>query len=136
VESLSAKHDDGTIDSLQRAGAGTDLDPAQLERLYWDEIRRVTRGVARYSRGAIRVAGIGPALLRFGPRVDGGRPIVGGLFARRPGGRIAWQAGEGETAVVVEGFAPLLAGPLWRLETRLHQAVGRRFLARVARESD
>jgi hypothetical protein len=34
----------------------------------------------------------------------------------------------------VEGFAPLLQGSLWRLELSFHDLVGRRFLARVARE--
>jgi hypothetical protein len=134
MESVSVKHDDGTIDTFQRARVGSDLGPAQLERLYWDEIRRGTLGVARFSRSAIRVAGLGPAILRFGPLVDGSRAISGGLFARRPGGTITWEAAHDRTLVSVEGFAPLLAGPLWRVEAWLHDRVGRRFLARVARE--
>jgi hypothetical protein len=134
MESVSVKHDDGTIHSSQRVHARTDLEPAQLERLYWDEIRRATLGVARFSRDGIRVAGLWPVILRFGPLLDGRRAIVGGLFARRAGGTIGWQGGE-DTAVTVEGFAPLLGGPLWRVEARLHDLVGRRFLARVARET-
>jgi len=39
VERVSVKHDDGTIDSFQRAQVGSELDSTQLERLYWDEIR-------------------------------------------------------------------------------------------------
>jgi hypothetical protein len=37
--------------------------------------------------------------------------------------------------VDVAGFSPLLRGPLWRIESLLHDLVGRRFLARVAREA-
>ncbi|MGZ4333707.1 MAG: hypothetical protein ACXVZL_07380 [Gaiellaceae bacterium] len=132
---MSVKHDDGTIDSCQRAHVGADLDSAQLERLYWDEISRVTLGAARFSRGAIRVGGVGPALLRFGPPADGGRAIAGGLFARRAGGTIRWHADGDHAAVAVEGFVPLLRGPFWRVEAWLHDLIGRRFLARVAREA-
>jgi hypothetical protein len=39
------------------------------------------------------------------------------------------------TAVIVQGFAPLLGGPFWRFEEWFHDLVGRRFLARVAREN-
>ena len=128
------KHDDGTIDTLQRAPVDSRLEPAQLERLYWEEIRRVTLGAARFTRGAIRVGGFWPALLRFGPLVDGRRAISGGLFARRAGGTIAWHADGEQASVTVEGFAPLLGGALWRLEAWFHDVVGRRFFARVARE--
>jgi hypothetical protein len=135
LESVSIKHVDGTIDSLQRAHLGSELDPARLERLYWDEIRRMTLGATRFSRGAIRVGGVWPALLRFGPLVDGRRSISGGMFARRAGGTIGWHADAEHTSVAVEGFAPRLRGPLWRLEARLHDVIGRRFLAAVARET-
>ncbi len=135
MESVSIKHDDGTVDSYQRAHVGSELDAAHLERLYWEEIRRVTLGAARFSRGAIRVGGLWPVILRFGPLVDGRRPIAGGLFARRPGGTISWQAECEHTSVSVEGFAPLLRGPFWRVEARFHDLVGRRFLVRVARET-
>src|SRR5215212_3596135 len=123
IESVSVKHDDGTIDSFQRARVGSELDSTQLERLYWDEIRRVTLGAARFSRGAIRVGGFWPVILRLG------------LFARRAGGTIGWQADGEHTAVIVQGFAPVLGGPLWRVEAWFHDLVGRRFLARVARKT-
>jgi len=135
IESVSVKHDDGTIDSFQRGHVGSELDSAQLEHLYWDEIRRVTLGAARYSRGAIRVGGFWPVILRFGPLVDGRRPITGGLFARGAGGTIGWQADGEHTAVIVQGFPPLLGGPFWRVEAWFHDVIGRRFLARVARET-
>jgi len=128
-------HDDGTFDSFQRAPVGSALDAAVLERLYWDEIRRVTLGAARFSRGALRVAGIWPALLRFGPVVGGRRAIAGGVFARRAGGTIGWSANHEQTSVAVEGFVPLLRGPLWRFEAWLHDVIGRRFLERVIRET-
>ena len=134
MECVNVKHDDGTIDSRQRARVGAALDAASLERLYWDEIRGVTLGVARFSRDAIRVLGFGPAMLRFGPLVGDRRAILGGLFARRPSGTIAWAADGEHASVSVEGFAPLLRGPLWRVEVWFHDQVGRRFLARVARE--
>ena len=134
IESVSVKHDDGTIDSFQRAHVGSELDSTQLERLYWDEIRRGTLGAAKFSGGAIRIGGFWP-ILRFGSLVDGRRPIAGGLFARRAGGTIGWQADGEHTAVIVEGFAPLLGGPLWRVEAWFHDLIGRRFLARVARET-
>jgi hypothetical protein len=105
IESVSVKHDDGTIDSFQRWHVGSKLDSTQLERLYWDEIRRVTR------------------------------PITGGLFARGAGGTIGWQADGEHTAVIVQGFPPLLGGPFWRVEAWFHDVIGRRFLARVARET-
>jgi hypothetical protein len=135
LKSANVKHDDGTIDSFQRGHVGSELDSTQLERLYWDEIRRVTLGAVRYSRGAIRVGGFWPVILRFGSLVDGRRPITGGLFARRAGGTIGWQADGEQTAVIVKGFPPLLGGPFWRVEAWLHDVIGRRFLARVARET-
>lgn len=134
MESVTVKHDDGTIDSLQRALVGSRLEPARLERLYWEEIRRVTFGATRFTRGAIRVGGFWPALLRFGPLVDGRRVISGGLFARRSGGTIAWHADGVQASITVEGFAPLLGGSLWRVEAWFHDLVGRRFFARIARE--
>lgn len=134
MESRSVKHDDGTIDTEQRARTGAELDAARLERLYWDEIRRATFGLAQFKRDAVRGFGVWPVFLRFGPAAGGRRPIAGGLFARRAGGTIAWQADAEHTSVTVEGFAPLLSGPLWRLEAWFHDRVGRRFLARVARE--
>jgi hypothetical protein len=135
MESVSVMHDDGTFDSYQRAHVGSTLDAARLERLYWDEIGRVTFGAARFSRDALRLAGIWPPLLRFGPVIGGKRVISGGLFARRAGGTIGWSADDEHTSVAVEGFVPLLRGPFWRGEAWLHDAIGRRFLSRVARES-
>jgi hypothetical protein len=119
----------------QRAPIATRVDSSQLEQLYWDATRRVTLGSVRFSDGALRLLGVWPVLLRFGPLVDGRRAILGGLFARRPGGTIEWRADGVHVVVEVVGFAPLLRGPLWRIELWLHDLVASRFLAYVAREA-
>jgi hypothetical protein len=134
MESVSVKHDDGTIDTAQRAPVGVALDAVRLEQLYWEAIRRVTLGLARFSGDAVRLLGLWPVFLRFGPLVHGRRAILGGLIASRPGGTISWRADGVDAAIEVEGFAPLLGGPLWRLEVALHDQVATRFLALVARE--
>ena len=134
MESVSVKHEDGTIDTCQRAEVGAVLDAPRLEQLYWAEVRRASVGLARFSRGAVRLLGVWPTLLRFGPLVDGRRAILGGLFARRPGGAIAWRADGVHASVAVEGFAPVLRGRLWRLQSHVHERAGKRFLARIARE--
>jgi hypothetical protein len=126
--------EDGTIDVLQRARLGLVVDVTRLEELYWGAVARATFGIARFSGNAIRVVGRWPVLMRFGPSVEGRREILGGWFARRPGGTIAWRCDAEYLSVEVERFAPLLRGPLWRLESMLHQRVGRLFLARVELE--
>jgi len=134
VDTVSVMREDGTVDMLQRARLGIVVDAVRLEQLYWGEVARATFGLARFSGNAIRVAGGWPALLRFGPTVDGRREIRGGWFARRPGGTIAWRCDGEYLSVAVEGFAPLVRGQLWRLETMFHERVGRLFLARVKLE--
>jgi hypothetical protein len=133
MESVSVEHEDGTVDTTQRAPVGVVLDGVRLEQLYWDAARRATRGLVRFSGSAVRLLGVWPVFLRFGPLMGDRRVILGGLMARRPGGTIAWRADGVYAAVEVEGFAPLLRGPLWRLELASHDLVGRRFLALVAR---
>ena len=133
MTSETTRHEDGTVDIVQRAPATAQAAEEQLERLYWSALRRATFGVARFERNAVRVAGLWPALLRFGPMAGGVRPIVGGMFARRPHGSIRWEANGSEVVVAVERFAPLLRGPLWRFESWFHDVVGRRFLQSAAR---
>lgn len=127
------RHDDGTVDVVQTGASSWDAAPAELEEIYWRELRGATLGSVRFARDAVRLLGIWPPLLRFGPAADGARPIVGGLFVRKPHGVIRWAAGDGAVVVAIERFAPLLRGPLWGLESRLHDLVGRRYLARAAR---
>lgn len=135
VEGGSVVREDGTISTYQRESFGIAVDVTRLERLYWREVSRATFGLAQFSGDAIRMAGRWPVLLRFGPAVNGRRKILGGWFARRPGGTIAWRSDGLHVSVEVEGFAPFLRGPLWRLESLLHARVGRQFLARVERET-
>jgi hypothetical protein len=135
MESVSVTHASGTIDTRQRELFAAAVDVVRLEVLYWDAVRRVTVGWVRFSRDALRLFGVWPVLLRFGPLVEGRRAILGGWFARRPGGTIEWRADGVHVAVEVVGFMPLLRGPLWRIESWLHDRVGSRFLARVAREA-
>ena len=132
MQTRLTQHDDGTVDIVQSAPGDAGLTPELLEAIYWREVRRATFGLARFSRQGVRVLGLWPVLLRFGPRFDGARPIVGGIFARRPHGVIRWAATDGQVLVAVERFAPLLRGPLWRFESWFHDVVGRRYLARAA----
>jgi hypothetical protein len=127
-----------------------------LARAYWCEVERFTRGGVRVRAGSsgveLRLLG-GPALLRFGPArtvVEASAvlctySIVGGLLARRAGGSLVFgQTGDGPVEIQsrVEGFHPRLAArpglPAWtgalytKAQARLHDAIGRRFLAHLA----
>lgn len=133
MESRTTRHADGTVDVVQSLEAGSVRPAADLQRLYWQEVRRVTLGLVRFRGDAIRILGLWPTLIRFGPFRDGTRPIVGGLFSRGRQGRIRWAADGTTIVVAVERFAPLLRGPLWEAESWFHGLVGRRFLARAAR---
>jgi hypothetical protein len=131
----TTRHEDGTVDIVQLGPATGAFSPGELERLYWRALHEVTFGLVRFSRGAVRIAGVWPVLLRFGPPVTGTRPILGGLFARTPAGSIRWSSSGAEVLVAVEGFAPRLRGPFWRFESWFHDVAGRRFLALVAGRS-
>ena len=133
METLTTRNEDGTFDIVQRARAAGAPSGDELQRLYWREVRATTFGLVRFSRGAIRVLGLWPTLLKFAPAVEGRRDIVGGMFARHPYGAIAWSADRGEIVVSLEQFAPRLRGPFFRAERWFHDVVGRRFLARAAR---
>ena len=129
----------------------------ELARAYWLEVERLLHGLvrvhARDGRVEIRLLTRGPALIRLGgPRVTVGRgrvacryPIEGGLLTRVPAGALTLEQVAGETVELrssVAGFHPRLAArpgfPRWtgvlypRVQARLHDAVGRRFLARLA----
>ncbi len=136
METRTTRYEDGTVDIVQTDAAAHSQTPDVLESIYWQELRRATFGLARYSRGAVRLFGLWPALLRFGPAVDGSRPIVGGLFAQKPHGVIRFWSADGHVVVAVERFAPLLRGPFWRFESWFHDLVGRRYLARAAKRGD
>lgn len=133
MNTLTRRNDDGTFDVVQRANIGGDLPNDELQRLYWCEVRSTTFGLVRFSRGAIRLFGVWPVLIAFGPTIGGRREIVGGLFARHPYGAIAWSGDQGEASVSLEEFAPRLRWWFFEVERWFHDVVGRRFLARAAR---
>ena len=164
-ESVEERSADGAISSAQRAVFAEPVAPMteegarMLSGMYWREVERTTGGLIRARMSAdgleLRLAGRGPALLRFGPgsvsaapsAIACSHPIVGGLLARRPCGLIRFEqrAQGGDVLVVsaISGFHPTLAArpgaPAWtgelykRVQSRLHVAVGRRYFARLAR---
>jgi hypothetical protein len=137
-----------------RAGA------SRLGSAYWREVERSTLGTVRVRGTAVslelRVLGRGPVLLRFGvAQVEVGPtgvsctfPILGGLLARGAGGELAFdhqRASGWQLRLAIRGFSPRLVGrrgsPSWtglvysQVQARLHRAIGRRYIARLARES-
>ena len=124
---------DGSYDIVQRGTAPGAFSPETLQTIYWRALGASTFGLVRFKRDSVRILGVGPVLLRFGPMRDGRRSIVGGVFSRKPYGAIRWLAKDGEIAVEVERFSPLLKGPLWRLELWLHHLVGCRYLVLAIR---
>ena len=136
METAVTQRPDGTFDIVQtRAGARGRSPPRRCRSFYWRALSASTFGLVRFRRDSIRILGVGPVLLRFGPLRDGRRPIVGGVFSRKPYGALRWLAAGGEVVVEVERFAPLLKGPFWRLEIWLHDLVGRRYVVLAARSA-
>lgn len=132
-----------------------------LARAYWLEVERLFHGLVRVREAdgvvEIRLLARGPVLLRLGgPHVvaRGTRAgcrfsIDGGLLARAAGGTLRLEQVGGDEVELrssVAGFHPRLAArpgfPRWtgvlypRVQARLHDAVGRRFLGRLARDED
>lgn len=132
METVTVRNDDGSFDIAQRAQVGSKAASEDLQRLYWQAVRASTLGAVSFSRGALRVLGVWPRLVAFGPSDGERRPIVGGLIARKPYGSVLWRPAAEETTVAVERFTPRLRGPLFRLERRFHDRVGRRFFRRLA----
>jgi hypothetical protein len=129
----------------------------ELGRAYWDEVEGFLHGLVRIRAHAqgpqLTLGRRGPVLLRFGPAevraepalVACRYPIEGGLLARAPGGSLTLAEVGGDTVELrssVTGFHPRLGArpgfPAWtgglytRAQARLHDAIGRRFLARLA----
>lgn len=132
----------------------------RLGEVYWREVERSTLGVVRARTDlaglTVRLLGIGPALLRFGhpehevspSRVSCLYPIRGGVLASAASGAISFtQAGlrDVEVSSAITGFFPRLATRRrWRrwdgllylqVQARLHDALGRRYFARLWREA-
>ncbi len=141
---------------VERSAAGAKL----LGEVYWHELQRSTLGVIRIRRSVdgldVRLLGVGPTLLRFGPPehlvsstvVRCLYPIRDGLLVRSPGGSISFtQTGSDvvEVSSAIAGFFPRLAarhqGRHWRgllypqVQARLHVALSRRYFARLAQET-
>jgi hypothetical protein len=139
---------------VTRDGAG------RLGSAYWHEVERSTRGAVRARRTTEGVElcffGRAPALLRFGgPEIQVDPtgisctyPVLGGLLARGPGGELVFEQRRSPAWCVrtlVRDFSPRLAGRPgragWRgfvyyqVQARLHRAIGRRYVARLVRES-
>jgi hypothetical protein len=144
----------GPVVSVTRDGA------RRLGSAYWREVERSTRGAVRARRTPesveLRVFGRAPALLRFGApeiRVDPSGvsctyPVVGGLLARGAGGELVFEQRRIAAwclRTLVRDFSPRLAGRAggagWtgfvyrQVQARLHRAIGRRYVARLVRES-
>jgi hypothetical protein len=140
---------------VTRDGAG------RLGSAYWNEVERSTRGAVRARRTPesiveLRLFGRPPALLRFGaPEIEVEPtgisctyPVLGGLLARAAGGELVFEQRRSPTWCVrtlVRDFSPRFAGRPgragWRgfvyhqVQARLHRAIGRRYVARLVRES-
>ncbi len=129
----------------------------ELGRAYWDEVEGFLHGLVRIRTRAegpeLTLGRRGPVLLRFGPAevraepalVTCRYPIEGGLLARARGGSLTLAEVGGDIVELrssVTGFQPRLGAPpgfpAWtgslytRAQARLHDAIGRRFLARLA----
>jgi hypothetical protein len=165
-ETWHRQTEDGAVESEQRvalSGPVVEFSNAGAERLgrvYWHEVRLVTRSLVQARQGTssveLRLFGAGPALLRFGgPTIEATEtlaccsyPIEGGLLARRPRGEITFaQTGGSAPAVrsTIRGFFPRLAAregrPTWtgalydQLQSRAHIAISRRYFARLISEA-
>jgi hypothetical protein len=153
--SVQGRGPDGAIDSDERVTAARPVversegGALSLGDRYWREVSRASRGFARArattSAVELRLLGRGPCLLRFGhPETSAAGevvfcryPILGGLLARRAGGSITLSQtadDEPELRAAVTGFVPRLRG-LYRLQSRVHLAIGRRYFRRLIAEA-
>ena len=153
------RRSDGAIESTQRmvaprpvvdrTGEGARI----LGAAYWREVERLTRGLvqarSRASGLELRVARLGPTLLRFGTpqlsvtadAVSTTYPITGGVLARRAAGSITLSMRGGADGVelrsAIAGYYPTLAArpgaPTWtgelydQIQARIHARVSRRY---------
>src|SRR5579859_302597 len=146
---------------LERPVVPFSIDGArELGRSYWSVVERSTLGAVRQQERAdrveLRLFGWGPVFLRFGePRLEADvsraachYPIEGGLLARRPGGWLSFEQVRGddlELRSTIAGFHPRLAvnptGRHWRdalykqVQSRIHEAIGRRYLSSLRKRA-
>jgi hypothetical protein len=150
------RHADGAIASDESVAIGSAVTAPSheaarfLAERYWLAVARASSGLVRSRttrRGVeLRLLG-GPCLLRFGlPEAsydaDGvccSYTILGGVLARRPGGRLILSERirpEPGLRAAVEGFFPRLGLRHYeRLQHRLHVAVSRRYFAALTAEA-
>ena len=145
--------------ALARPAVGaTERGAGDLAGAYWSEIRSLTRGLVRVRttvRGVdVRLAGL--TLFRFGPAattvtaelVECRFAILGGLLAKEEAGALVFvqRSSPGlELEVAVTDYVPFLSSERERrsvrrfvyrqVQERLHRAIGRRYLARMAARS-
>ena len=143
--SVQERGTDGAIESDERVRVSRAVVPATqagarlLGERYWLTVRRASFGLVtlRASRRGSVLRFAGAPLLRFAPAelaagTGGVRcsfPILGGLLARRAGGRLVLsQSNDNELRAALTGFVPRLgARPYDRLERRMHVAISRRY---------
>lgn len=123
----------------------------ELGSRYWREVERTSHGAIRLctvgEELGLRLLGVGPVLLRFGPPEvmvddDGVRcryPIRGGVLARRPTGSITLSQRDSEPpelCAAVVGFVPRLGRtPLYdQLQRRVHVGFSRRYFHRLLQD--
>ena len=134
----------------------TERGASELADAYWAQIRRLTRGLARRADrrvaapscacGALRSSGSGRRRRRSRPElVECRYAIVGGLLAKEEAGSLAFAqrtAPRLELEISVTDYVPFLSSRrelcslrrfVYRqVQERLHAAIGRRYLARMA----
>ena len=153
--SSEARSEDGAVESKQQVWVArpvvetSESGGRELGMRYWREVQRTTRGLVRVrisSSGVqIRVAGYGPAVLRFAPAqvsveadaVTCVYAITGGLLSREPTGTITFSqrllADRVQLESAIAGFHPTLAArpgaPDWtgelykRVQARIHVGI-------------
>jgi hypothetical protein len=122
--------DDGKVAIDESVAMSSPITGKALEKSYWADIDALTFGLLRVRDNSIV---LGPfELIRLGrPKVTRNSvqwPIVGGLLARSPGGRLRFEALYGRLVATVDGYEPMLPRviysltqlPIHRLWTRLH----------------
>ena len=118
------------VHSIQEATL-PELPPEERDRLYWDELRRMTFGAVRLRGNELKLFGV-VTLMRFGDLVGDRRTIEGGLLVGEPGGTIAFEYEQGTLRVAVREFAPSLPRPLYVLQSFVHVRLSKRYFARIA----
>lgn len=162
--SSETRSEDGAVESKQQVWVTqpvvqtNETGARELGLRYWQEVRRATRGLVRVRISGtgvqIRVAGHGPAVLRFAPAQVGVEAdavtcvyaITGGLLSREPTGTITFRqlqlADRVQLESAIAGFHPTLAArpgaPDWtgelykHVQARIHVGISGDYFRRLA----